>query len=82
MCVCVCVCVWVAVDDGSASTSTRDSSSSPTPSSGATSLAHEEEGGATGGTEGVSKASEKQCQDLLGLVDELKWYHEQCSPTT
>lgn len=69
-------------DDGSASTSTRDSSS-PTPSAGATSLGHDEEGGGATAAVGdcISKAGEKQCRDLLGLVDELKWYHEQCSAT-
>lgn len=75
----------VCTDDGSGSISTRDSSSSPTPSSGATSLGHDEEGGgatASGGGDCVSKVDEKQCRDLLGLVDELKWYHEQCSSTT
>ena len=80
----VCV-VCVCVDDGSASSSTRDSSSSPTPSSGTTSLGHDEEGGmavaAAAVADDVGKASEKQCHDLLALVDELKWYHEQCSST-
>ena len=36
-------------------------------------------GGASVGEGGVGRMGEKQCHDLLGLVDELKWYHEQCS---
>ena len=81
----MCVCVYV--EDGSTSSSTRGSSSSPTPSSGATSLNHDEEGGgasvaaAAAAGDSTSKAAEKQCRELMGLVDELKWYHEQCTAT-
>ncbi len=71
---------FIAGDDGSASTSTRESSASPTPSSGAVSLGQEEEGGATA-ADGPSKAMESKCRELLGLVDELKWYHEQVNVT-
>ena len=64
-------------DDGSGS-STRGSSSSPTPSSGATSLGHDDEVGGASAAAGEGGVGDKQCRDLLGLVDELKWYHEQC----